>query len=93
MEFEWDSEKELYNIKHHGISFGIAKKVFNDNFRLEIYDDTHSIYEDRYNTIGLVEEILFVVYTERKEKIRIISARIATEHERRIYYDNLRNIK
>lgn len=39
------------------------------------------------NTIGMVNDILFVVYTERKENIRIISARLATKTERSIYYD------
>jgi hypothetical protein len=43
--------------------------------------------EDRYVAIGLVGDILFVVFTERKEKIRLISARLATEKERRLYYD------
>lgn len=41
----------------------------------------HGIEEDRYNTIGMAEDVLFVVYTERKEKICLISARLATEKE------------
>ncbi len=43
--------------------------VFNDLQRIEIYDVEHSIHEDRYNTIGMVNDVLFVVYTERKENI------------------------
>lgn len=86
MVFEWDDEKEVINIKKHHIDFDTAKKVFNDINRIEIYDIQHSILEDRYNTIGLVDEVLFVVYTERHENIRLISARLATEKERRIYY-------
>lgn len=82
MEFEWDERKEQINIEKHHISFNIAKQVFNDVNRIEIYDMQHSIEEDRCNTIGMVEDILFVVYTERKEKIRLISARLATEKER-----------
>lgn len=92
MEFEWDEQKEEINIKKHHISFNIAKRVFNDINRIEIYDMQHSIEEDRYNTIGMVEDILFVVYTERKEKIRLISARLATEKERSLYYDNSNTI-
>lgn len=88
MEFEWDERKEEINIEKHHISFKIAKQVFNDINRIEIYDMQHSFEEDRYNTIGMVEDILFVVYTERKEKIRLISARLATEKERSLYYDN-----
>ncbi|MGO4945986.1 BrnT family toxin [Blautia sp. Sow4_E7] len=61
--------------------------VFNDLQRIEIYDMEHSTSEDRYNTIGMVHDVLFVVYTERKENIRLISARIATKTERSIYFD------
>ncbi len=88
MRFEWDEQKEESNIRKHHISFNIAKRVFNDVNRIEIYDIQHSIDEDRYNTIGIVENVLFVVYTERKETIRLISARLATEKERSLYYDN-----
>lgn len=61
--------------------------VFNDENRIEIYDVVHSQSEDRYNTIGKVHDVLFVVYTERRDNVRIISARIATPKERSIYYD------
>lgn len=61
--------------------------MFDDENRIEIYDIEHSIDEDRYNTIGLVHNMLFVVYTERKDRLRMISARIATSKERRLYYD------
>lgn len=47
--------------------------------RIEICDMQHSLEEDCYNTVGMVEDVLFVVYTERREKIRFISARLATE--------------
>ncbi len=46
-----------------------------------------SIDEDRYIAIGCVGDVLFVVFTERKENIRLISARLANEIERRLYYD------
>ena len=87
LRIEWDEDKNRINIRKHGISFETAKLVFNDNLRIEIYDLEHSTYEDRYNTIGMVEDVIFVVYTERKENIRLISARIATQAERSIYYD------
>ena len=61
--------------------------VFNDSNRIEIYDVEHSQYEDRYSTIGMVDDVLFVVYTERGEAIRLISARLATSRERSIYFD------
>jgi hypothetical protein len=87
MEFEWDDEKEKINKKKHGISFNTAKEIFHDVNRLEIFDIQHSDVEERYNTIGMVDDVLFVVYVERRDRIRLISARLATENERRLYYD------
>ncbi len=49
--FEWDAEKERKNIQKHGISFRIARRVFDDPYRIEIYDEAHSIEEDRFDTI------------------------------------------
>jgi hypothetical protein len=82
-----DEEKNQLNIKKHRIDFETAMLVFNDLQRIEIYDVEHSINENRYNTIGMVHDVLFVVYTEQKENIRLISARPATNTERSIYYD------
>ena len=90
MYFEWDPEKDKINKKIHGISFSTAKFVFNDIERWERYDFSHSKGEDRWQTIGLVDNVLFVVYTEQGEAIRIISARKADENERRVY-DGKRN--
>jgi hypothetical protein len=88
--FEWDTEKEEINIKKHGIDFDIAKHVFLDSHRIELYDEEHSsIDEERYITIGMVGKVLTVVYTERGNAIRIISARLATRKEiMRYYYGN-----
>ena len=90
MQFEWDDEKEKINIIKHGIDFTTAARVFKDENRLELYDEAHSDFEDRYITIGLIDEVAYlvmVVYTEREEAIRLISARKATQKERRMYYD------
>jgi uncharacterized DUF497 family protein len=87
MYFEWDEDKDTVNLRKHGISFRNAARVFLDKNRLEIYDFMHSDTEDRYITIGKVHRILFVVYTVREANIRLISARVATEKERRLYYD------
>jgi len=84
--FEWDEEKNAANVRKHGIDFEEAAHVFEDDDRIEIYDMSHSGEEDRYNTIGMVNNVLFVVYTERREAIRIISARLATRRERSVYY-------
>ena len=86
MKFEWDSEKEIINIKKHGIDFEIASRIFNDKNRLDFYDKWHSLpEEDRYIVIGMVEDVLYVVYTERNDAIRLISARVATAKEKELY--------
>ena len=87
MKFEWDEEKNTINKQKHKISFETAAHVFEDPEYIEMYDFEHSIEEDRYIAIGKVGDILFVVFTERKESIRLISARLATNAERRLYYD------
>lgn len=87
MKFEWDEEKDRINRERHGISFETASYVFQDEYYIEMYDFEHSIDEDRYIAIGMVGNLLFVVFTERGENIRLISARLATERERRLYYD------
>ena len=90
MQFEWDDEKEKINIIKHGIDFSTAAKVFKDENRIELYDEAHSEFEDRYitiGTIGYIAYVVMVVYTEREEAIRLISARKATSQERRMYYD------
>lgn len=87
MEFEWDEEKNTINKVKHNISFEIAAHVFDDPEYIEMFDFEHSTNEDRYIAIGKVRDILFVVFTERKDTIRLISARRATASERRLYYD------
>lgn len=90
MLFEWDDEKNQINIKKHGIDFETAARVFADENRLELFDELHSDYEDRYITIGMINNVAYivmVVYTERDNAIRLISARKATNQERRMYYD------
>ena len=52
-----------------------------------MFDFEHSVDEDRYIAIGKVGDVLFVVFTERKETIRLISARLATNAEKELYYD------
>ena len=84
--FEWDSDKAKLNKIKHGISFKLATHVFFDEDRLTRCDKEHSQNEERIQVIGKVEDVLFVVYTERGEKIRLISAREATPIEKEWYY-------
>ncbi len=87
MKFEWDEDKNTINKEKHKISFETAAYVFDDPYYIEMFDFEHSVDEDRYITIGKVGDIVFVVFTERKDTIRLISARLATNVERSLYYD------
>lgn len=89
LNFEWDREKAKLNKIKHGISFKAAAKVFNDPNRIEEFDALHSWDEERWQVIGMSDNVLFVVYTERLDRIRLISAREATEDERSRYYGKL----
>ena len=82
--FEWDDAKAARNLRIHGVDFQEAKTVFEDPFAITIPDDFHSDDEPRWIILGLslLARVLLVVHTERKERIRIISARKATPAER-----------
>ena len=84
--FVWDSEKAKTNIRKHGISFETAARVFFDENAYSDYDEIHSDFEDRIKIIGRVRKILTVIYTEREDRNRIISARQATNREVELYY-------
>jgi uncharacterized protein len=71
----------------HGVSFDEASTVFSDPLSVTIDDPQHSDDEDRFIILGESHRyrLLVVVFTERRGKIRIISARVATRRERRDY--------
>ncbi|MDR1099170.1 MAG: BrnT family toxin [Treponema sp.] len=85
--FVWDENKNRENLRKHGIDFNTAIFVFNDPDYVKIYDEVHSITEERWNIIGMVHDVtLFVVETEITDNvIRIISARRANRNEREKY--------
>jgi uncharacterized DUF497 family protein len=85
--FEWDDYKAARNLVKHGISFKEAINVFDDPFAIEELDDRKDYGEMRFSLVGMVgNRLLKVIYTERDERMRIISARKATKHEREYYY-------
>ena len=87
-EFEWDDEKAASNADKHGVTFEQARSVFRDPFAIEFLDDRQDYGEDRYILIGMTEtNVLVVVYTERQDRNRIISARKAEANERRYYHE------
>jgi len=86
-DFEWNEAKADENLKKHGVSFEEAASVFDDSFSIIFYDPDHSFEENRFIIIGMSVKInfLFVSFTEREDKVRIISARELTATERRNY--------
>ena len=91
MQFEWDDEKAAANERKHGVRFPDAARVFADDWRITAMDDRHDHGEERGTTVGVVgHTALFVVFAERGDAVRIISARKATRHERAGYYTNYR---
>ena len=86
MEFEWDKEKANANFKKHGVSFEEAALAFFDENAVELFDELNSEDEIRYQIIGISNtRLIFVAYTARNDKIRIISARKANAKQIRIY--------
>jgi uncharacterized protein len=87
MNFEWNADKAQINLIRHQIGFKEASTVFDDIYAKWDFDPDHSNTEDRFIIIGYSNKnrLLFVSYTERNERIRIISARAATRNERYQY--------
>ncbi len=87
MEFEADPVKAAQNFKKHKVGFEEAASVFGDSMAYTFADPDHSVGEARWLTFGMsrMGRILAVIFTERRGKVRLISARVATKHERNIY--------
>jgi hypothetical protein len=87
MDCNWDDLKAAANFRKHGVSFEEACTVFFDPFAATGADPDHSTGEARWITFGAsaVGRLLTVAHCERDGGIRIISARLATRSERRLY--------
>jgi uncharacterized protein len=87
MQFEWNNDKAASNLSKHGVSFEEAKTVFDDPLYVDFYDPDHSEEEERYLIVGQSNRgrLLIVSYTERRDSIRLISAREVTRTEREAY--------
>lgn len=87
MDFEWDPDTAARNLAKHRVAFSEAATVFGDPLAITFFDPGHSDGEDRYLTFGYSTEgrLLVVSHTDRGNRNRIISARVATRRERRIY--------
>lgn len=87
--FEWNAQKASANLAKHGVSFETARRVFDDPFAVDIEDRSANYGEVRRRIVGLGNGlVLTVIYTERSEVIRLISARKATRAERKEYDNN-----
>ena len=89
IKFEWDAVKAVANLKKHHVSFEEAKSIFFDEFGVQFFDEAHSASEDRFLMLGMssTARLLLVCHCERDHgtKIRIISARKATQRESAFY--------
>jgi uncharacterized protein len=87
MDLDWDPEKAERNLAKHGVSFEDASTAFTDPLSITMPDPDHSEGEVRLLLLGQTDvgRLVVVVHVERGETLRIISARVATRHERRTY--------
>ena len=90
MTYEWDPAKAAANLRNHGVSFAEAASVFLDTMALT-FDDPDHAEEDREITIGVStrQRVLFVSHCARGDRIRMISARKATQRERKQYAERI----
>lgn len=86
----WDSDKAAANLRKHGIDFHEAATAFGDPLSITISDPGHAVGEERWLLVGqsLAGHLLVVAHTERRDEIRIISARPATRRERQTYEED-----
>jgi hypothetical protein len=87
MKIEWDTKKTKLNLRKHRVSFEEAATALSDPMAATGTDPDHSITEVRYMTFGVSDRgrLLVVAHTEEDETIRIISARLASKGERKLY--------
>ena len=90
--FEWNPDKAQSNVRKHGVTFEEALSAFRDPLSLTTPDPEHSEREDRLILIGLSDRqrLLVIVYVERGNSLRLISARVADPEERREYEEEPR---
>lgn len=90
MKFEWDPSKARRNVAKHGVSFEVARQVWDDPLHV-IVPDRFDDGEERWHAIGIVGSVALLVVVhcypdeDDGERVRIIGARKATPQERRRY--------
>lgn len=89
MDIAWNRLNAAANERKHGVGFGEDMTVLADPLALTGFDPDHSDEEDRFVTVGtsVAGKLLVVVHTDRGDEVRLISARLATRRERKVYED------
>jgi len=90
--FEWDTKKARENIQTHNVSFQRAATIFRDSCMISIFDDEHSVTEERWISIGIDEKGVLQIVSHTFQmidkfrcSIRIISSRKASKNEIKQY--------
>ena len=90
MQYSYDKNKKALNLVKHGLDFDDAKQVIESNKTITYEDDRFGYGEQRFITIGLLQNALVAIVTSETENvIRIISMRKAEKHEQTKYYENI----
>lgn len=91
--FEWDHNKDAANLRKHGLDFLAAAEIFCDERALIRHDASHSGQEERFKIVGRVQafRVITVIFTDRHNVTRLISARKATSEEVRDYERHFQN--
>ena len=86
LDFEWDGGNSIKNYSKHGVTISEIEECF-FNFTLVSPDILHSQNEERYNLLGETDsqKILFITFTIRSQKIRVVSARPVDKKEKQLY--------
>jgi uncharacterized DUF497 family protein len=90
MKVEWDPQKAVLNLRRHCVSFEEAESALTDPLALTANDRDHSSHELRFITFAVSkrQRLLVIAFTKRGDAIRIISARLASKRERKIYEED-----
>lgn len=91
MEFVWDEGNQYKNWKKHKVSSQECEEVFEDEVKKIFQDPVHSETEDRYILIGVTKNtrLLFIIFTMRGKKVRVISSRDLNKKERGLYEEKV----
>ena len=87
--FDWDENNFYKNIGKHNVFAAEAEQLFFNHPLVVKRDLKHSRIEERFYALGRTnhDRLLFIVFTIRSDKIRVISAREMTKREARVYED------